>query len=117
MTAVAPEDRNAQMWNTLEPFAQLFRAMLPRAANFAVFNAAGQLCWSSDATLGPDLITRVAAKLPVARDPASGDGVVEMLGEQPAYLFWLRRDDSTLLAVVAVLTRPAANDAESRAFS
>ncbi len=101
----------------LEPFAQLFRAMLPRAANFAVFNASGYLRWCSDATLGPDLISRVAAQLPAARDPASGDGVVEMLGGQPAYLFWLRRDDNSLLAVVAVLTRPAANETESRSFS
>ncbi len=101
----------------LEPFAQLFRAMLPRAANFAVFNASGYLRWCSDATLGPDLVTRVAARLSVARDPASGDGALELLGEQPAYLFWLRRDDNTLLAVVAVLTRPAANETEAPAFS
>ncbi len=67
--------------------------------------------------LGPDLISRVAAQLPAARDPASGDGVVEMLGGQPAYLFWLRRDDNSLLAVVAVLTRPAASETESRSFS
>ncbi len=40
-----------------------------------------------------------------------------MLGEQPAYLFWIRADDSSLLAVVAVLTRPAPNESEPRSFS
>ncbi len=37
-----------------------------------------------------------------------------MLGDQPAYLFWIRGDDRALLAVVAVLTRYAPNETEPR---
>ena len=117
MTGPELKDGSKEVWDTLEPFAQLFRAMLPRLANIAVFNADGQMRWSSDATIGPDLISRIDARLPTARDPASGEGTLEMLGEQPAYLFWIRADDSSLMAVVAVLTRPAPHESEARAFS
>ncbi len=55
--------------------------------------------------------------LPVARDAASGEGTLEMLGDQPAYLFWIRSDGGTLLAVVAVLTRYAPNETEPRGFA
>src|SRR5258708_4431292 len=106
MTAPVSKEASNDVWASLEPFAQLFRAMMPRAANIAVFNAAGKMRWSNDATIGPDLGSRVDAMLPVARDPASGDGTLEMLGGQPSYLFWIRGDDRTLLAVVAVSTRP-----------
>ncbi len=106
-----------EVWDSLEPFSQLFRAMMPRAATIAVFNAAGRMRWSSDATIGPDLSSRVDAMLPVARNPTSGEGALEMLGGQPAYLFWIRGDNRSLLAVVAVLTRAAPNDGEPRAFS
>jgi diguanylate cyclase (GGDEF)-like protein len=117
MTGPLFNDGSTTVWESLEPFAQLFRAMLPRAANIAVFNAAGKMRWSSDATIGPDLSSRVDAMLPVARDPASGEGTLQMLGEQPAYLFWIRDDSRAPLAVVAVLTRPAPNETEPRAFS
>ena len=117
MTAPVSKEASNDVWASLEPFAQLFRAMMPRAANIAVFNAAGKMRWSNDATIGPDLGSRVDAMLPVARDPASGDGTLEMLGGQPSYLFWIRGDDRTLLAVVAVSTRPAPNESEPRGFS
>ena len=85
-----------EAWDSLEPFSQLFRAMMPRAANIAVFDAAGRMRWSSDATIGPDLSGRVDAVLQAARNPASGEGALEMLGGQPAYLFWIRGDDKAL---------------------
>ncbi len=117
MTGPENQEGTKAAWDSLEPFAQLFRAMLPRAANFAVFSSSGRMRWSSDATIGPDLSSRVDAMLPVARNPASGEGTLEMLGGQPSYLFWIRGDDKTLLAVVAVLTRPAPNEADVRPFS
>ncbi|HEY6457935.1 MAG TPA: bifunctional diguanylate cyclase/phosphodiesterase [Steroidobacteraceae bacterium] len=91
--------------------------MMPRAATIAVYNAAGRMRWSNDSTMGPDLTSRVDAMLPVAHDRSSGDGTLELLGEQPAYLFWIRADSGALLAVVAVLTRPAPNETEPRGFS
>ena len=112
-----PLNDGTNAWDSLEPFAQLFRAMMPRAASIAVFNASGQMRWSNDATVGPDLTGRVEALLAVARDAASGEGTLEMLGEQPAYLFWVRSDRGTLLAVVAVLTRYAPNETEPRGFA
>jgi diguanylate cyclase (GGDEF)-like protein len=117
MTDQALKAGNKDAWESLEPFAQLFRAMMPRAATIAVFNAAGRMRWSNDATVGPDLIGRVEAMLHVARDPTSGEGTLEMLGDQPAYLFWIRGDDGPLLAVVAVLTRYAPNETEPRGFT
>ncbi|MEJ0005068.1 MAG: hypothetical protein WDM77_01390 [Steroidobacteraceae bacterium] len=74
-----------EVWESLEPFSQLFRALMPRAANIAVFDAAGRMRWSSDATIGPDLSSRVDAMLPVARNPASGDGTLVIAG-RPAFL-------------------------------
>ena len=84
MTDPALKANNKDAWESLEPFAQLFRAMMPRAATIAVFNAAGRMRWSNDATVGPDLIGRVEAMLHVARDPTSGEGTLEMLSDQPA---------------------------------
>ena len=107
----------ANVWGFLDSFAQLFRALLPRAANVAVFSPAGRLRWSADATLGPDLVTRVDAMLPVARDAAAGEGTLEIIGGQPAYLFWIRNDDRNLLAVVAVLLRAGPNESEPRPFN
>jgi hypothetical protein len=117
MTDPALKANTKDAWESLEPFAQLFRAMMPRAATIAVFNAAGRMRWSNDATVGPDLIGRVEAMLHVARDPTSGEGTLEMLSDQPAYLFWIRGDDGSLLAVVAVLTRYAPNETEPRGFT
>jgi diguanylate cyclase (GGDEF)-like protein len=118
MTVTVPSAGKEEVWDTLGCFAQLFRALLPRATNVVVFNAEGQIRWSSDPTVGPDLSRRVATVLPAAQDPAiGGDGTLEMLGEQPTYLFWIRGDDGALLAIVAVLTRAAASAAETPAFS
>jgi diguanylate cyclase (GGDEF)-like protein len=117
MTGPVSKDGSNEGWGWLEPFAQLFRAMMPRAATIAVYNAAGRMRWSNDSTMGPDLTSRVDAMLPVAHDRSSGDGVLELLGEQPAYLFWIRADDGALLAVVSVLTRPAPHESEPRGFS
>ena len=114
MTGTAFKD-GSDVWGFLETYAQLFRAMMPRAANIAVFNAAGHMRWSHDATIGPDLTSRVEAMLPVARDQTAGEGTLELLGEQPAHcLFWIRSDEGTLLAVVAVLT-PAGEQRERTA--
>src|SRR5580658_4927561 len=118
MTVTVPSAGKEEVWDTLGCFAQLFRALLPRATNVVVFNAAGQIRWSSDPTVGPDLSRHVAAVLPAAQDPTiGGDGALEMLGEQPTYLFWIRADDGALLAIVAVLTRPGSTEAEKPAFS
>jgi len=117
MTRPASKDASNEGWGWLEPFSQLFRAMMPRAATIAVYNAAGRMRWSNDSTMGPDLTSRVDAMLPVAHDRSSGEGTLELLGEQPAYLFWIRADDGALLAVVAVLTRPAPQENQPRGFS
>ena len=117
MTGPVSKDPNNEGWAWLEPFSQLFRAMMPRAATIAVYNPAGRMRWSNDSTMGPDLTSRVDAMLPVAHNRSSGDGLLELLGEQPVYLFWIRADSGALLAVVAVLTRPAPNETEPRGFA
>ncbi len=110
MTGSENQGATANAWDSLEPFAQLFRSMMPRAANIAVFSNAGALRWASEGTIGPDLAARVDAVLPTASNADSGDGALDLLGGQPAYLFWIRGDDRGLLAIVAVLTRPAPNE-------
>jgi len=115
MAGTAIIEGSNNVWEFLDSYSQLFRAMLPRAANVAVFNAAGRLRWSSDSTMGPDLASRVDAMLPTARD-LSSDGTLEVIGGQPVYLFWIRAEDRSLLAVVAVLMRIAPNESEARPF-
>jgi hypothetical protein len=72
MTRPASKDASNEGWGWLEPFSQLFRAMMPRAATIAVYNAAGRMRWSNDSTMGPDLTSRVDAMLPVAHDREIG---------------------------------------------
>jgi len=59
MTVPAPDLASLQRWTSLEPYAQLFRALLPRATGVAVFDAKGELRWSSESAMGSDVQTAV----------------------------------------------------------
>jgi hypothetical protein len=45
--------------NSMEPYAQLVRSLLPRAASVSLFDSAGKLLWSSAANTNPDLFALV----------------------------------------------------------
>jgi diguanylate cyclase (GGDEF)-like protein len=120
MSKPAQERRTAASWSSLEPYAQLLRALLPRLTDLAVFNARGELHWAGAMAVGPDLSQAVVASLETAASTPDSQGEVHTAAGEPAYLFWLRRDDSPAepkpFALVAITCRNSA-DGEQRGFS
>ena len=106
---------------SLEPYAQLLRALLPRMNSVSVFNALGELHWSTEMAVEPALTAALRETIKNAEADPVGHGEQRMAGSEPTYLFWLRRDDgaepSTPFAVVAICFKPGNADADLRAFS
>src|ERR1700733_13902758 len=106
---------------SLEPYAQLLRALLPRMNSLSVFNALGELHWSTEISVEPALAALLPATIRKAEAEPAVNGEQCMAGSEPTYLFWLRRDDgapvSTPFAVVAICFKPGNGDADLRAFS
>lgn len=103
-------------WSQLEPYAQLLRALVPRAAGLELYDASGELRWSSGAETAFDLSPLIAGSLRRALEqPAEAGERVPLGGDVPAYLFWLRDDEGSLLALLAVLWREP--EAEPRTFT
>jgi diguanylate cyclase (GGDEF)-like protein len=89
------------------PFVRLLRSLLPRASCVALFGGDGELMWSTDPTLGPDLLNAVDEAFLGARAGSSGPGQLRTLaGNTPVYLCPLRGDAAQLLAVTAIVCRP-----------
>jgi diguanylate cyclase (GGDEF)-like protein len=109
----------ADPWDSFEPYVQLIRSLLPRAASVAIFDTKGELRWSSETTTGPDLINLVDDALSAARTAPDSAGQLRVLeGNMPVYLCWLRDDAAHLLAVLAVVCRPTGDqDVDARSFS
>src|SRR5262249_35831832 len=77
-------------WDSFEPYVQLIRSLLPRAASVALFDTNGDLRWSSETTTGPDLLNVVDDALTTARTvPDSAGQLRALAGNQPVYLCWL----------------------------
>ncbi|GAC1692566.1 MAG: hypothetical protein PVS2B3_01420 [Steroidobacteraceae bacterium] len=90
-----------------DPYVRLLRSLLPRAACIALFDRGGELMWSTDQTLGPDLLSAVDDALLGARADTTGPGQLRTLeGNTPVYLCPLRGDAAQLLAVIAIVCRP-----------
>jgi hypothetical protein len=90
-----------------DPYVRLLRSLLPRASCVALFGAGGELLWSTEQTLGPDLLNAVDDALLGARAGTSGTGQLRTLeGNTPVYLCPVRGDAGQLLAVTAVVCRP-----------
>jgi diguanylate cyclase (GGDEF)-like protein len=107
-------------WDSFEPYVQLIRSLLPRASSVAIFDAMGELRWTSETTTGPDLVHLIEDVLPHARAERTGAGDLRMLaGNIPVYVCWLRDDAGDLIAIVAVVCRSngSADTPESRGFS
>jgi diguanylate cyclase (GGDEF)-like protein len=105
---------------SLEPYAQLLRALLPRMNSLSVFNALGELHWSTEMSVEPALMTLLRETIKKAQTDPAGSGEQCMAGSEPTYLFWLRRDDAeppTPFAIVAICFKPGNADADLRAFS
>ena len=96
-----------------DPYVRLVRSLLPRASCVALFGAGGELMWSTDPTLGPDLLNAVDDALLGARAGTTGTGQLRTLeGNTPVYLCPLRGDAAQLLAVVAIVCR--SHDAQDK---
>lgn len=118
---------SAAAGSSLEPYAQLLRALLPRMRSLGVFNARGELHWCSEMMVGPELTAGIAETLRAASSDPSAAGEQRMAGTEPTYIFWLRRDDEALdvppFALIAISFRhsnangAAQGEAEVRTFS
>src|SRR5690606_19783458 len=98
----------------------LVRSLMPRAISVTVFNAAGEMRWTSETTTGPDLGNLLGGVLPAARQSDRSVGELRMLdGGLPVYFCWLRDDLDALIAIVAVVCRPGSTEAAepTRSFS
>jgi diguanylate cyclase (GGDEF)-like protein len=96
-----------------DPYVRLVRSLLPRTGSIAMFGPSGELMWSTDTMTGPDLMNIVDDALLSAAANPGGAGQLRLLaGNLPVYLCALRDDTQQLLALLAVLSRPA--DAQDR---
>jgi diguanylate cyclase (GGDEF)-like protein len=98
-------------WGSFEPYAQLIRSLLPRAISVTVFDAAGEMRWTSETTTGPDLANLIVDVLPNARTQRESAGELRLVGGSlPVYFCWLRNERHVLVAIVAVACRPNSNN-------
>jgi diguanylate cyclase (GGDEF)-like protein len=106
---------------SMEPYAQLVRSLLPRAAALCLFDHTGKLLWSSVANTNPELFALVLQAiegLDMVADKAAAVGQHSALPDDaPAYLFWLRDERGSLAAVAAVVCTRPAGDANLLPFS
>jgi diguanylate cyclase (GGDEF)-like protein len=104
--------------NSMEPYAQLVRSLLPRAASVSLFDSTGKLLWSSAASTNPDLFALVLQA--ITQIEVDRDGVGQhcaLADDGPAYLFWLRDASGTVAAIVAVVCNRLKVDADVLPFS
>ncbi|HVC30844.1 MAG TPA: GGDEF domain-containing protein, partial [Steroidobacteraceae bacterium] len=105
-------------WGGFEPYAQLCRALLPRAQGIAIFDARGALRWFSDAAAAAELQPIITAALADAGSASQSAGDLHMLpGAMPAYVCRIRDDAQRLLAIMAVICAPGEQGIEVRGFS
>ncbi len=60
--------------HALEPYAQLVRSLLPRSNAINIFDALGDLVWSSVNSAGPDMFRLVAEAISVAEADSDSAG-------------------------------------------
>jgi diguanylate cyclase (GGDEF)-like protein len=114
MKPARPNEGQANPWESLDPYAQLIRSLLPRATNVAVFDRDGKLRWSMHPVDGPDLLELVDDTLYAARTDTTSAGQMRLLGgDVPLHVFWLRDDANRLIALVAIPFRRTVAGARS----
>src|SRR5690606_24327095 len=97
------------------PHGQLVAALLPRASGLTIFHPDGELCWTCDEALAPqlpELVQRAAALAALNEDPGER---LQLRPDEPVYLFWLRGADRRPAAVLCIRWRVAESD--PRTFS
>jgi diguanylate cyclase (GGDEF)-like protein len=108
---------------SMEPYAQLVRSLLPRAASVNLFDNAGKLLWSSATSANPDLfavVLQALGDIEAQVKAGGGEGVGQhcaLPDDGPAYLFWLRDASGSVAAIAAVVCNRPAAETEVLPFS
>jgi diguanylate cyclase (GGDEF)-like protein len=104
--------------NSMEPYAQLVRSLLPRTTSVSLFDHSGKLLWGGAAGTTQDLFAVVLEAISHLGGERDGVGQHCALPDDgPAYLFWLRDATGGLAAVVAVVCNRARADGDVLPFS
>ncbi|HEY7888163.1 MAG TPA: bifunctional diguanylate cyclase/phosphodiesterase [Steroidobacteraceae bacterium] len=107
----------AEPWKGFETYAQLCRALLPRAHVISIFDARGVLRWSTDSATAADITPIVAGALATADSAFESAGACHMLsGNKPVYVCWIRDNSRHLLALAAIACPPAGEREEPQSF-
>jgi diguanylate cyclase (GGDEF)-like protein len=99
----------------LEPYGQLLRMLVPRAAGIGFYDAHGHPLWVSPDYDGPDpqpVVDEAIAEAPAATTPVI-DGFSRDFAGAPTYAFRIRDDCGRVIAVATLMTR----DKENRPYS
>ncbi|HEX9138702.1 MAG TPA: GGDEF domain-containing protein [Steroidobacteraceae bacterium] len=109
-----PRGADKSGWESLEPYVQLLRVLLPRMTGCSVFNAHGEMCWSSEMALDAEMRKLIDESLKLSETDLENAGqLVETNVDEPVYVFWLRdtAPDAAArpYAVVALRCRPVQN--------
>ena len=102
-----------------DPYVRLTRSLLPRASCVAMFGPSGELLWSTDPVVGPDLTNIVDdALLSAGANPDSAGQTRLLVGNHPVYLCALRDEAQQLLALVAIVCKASeGHDKRNHDFS
>ncbi|HWL63334.1 MAG TPA: bifunctional diguanylate cyclase/phosphodiesterase [Steroidobacteraceae bacterium] len=92
------------------PYAQLVAALLPRAAGLTIFDATGELRWTSEEAVPPQLRQVIAQSAPLAALNEEAGERVQLRSHEPVYLFWLRDRRGQPTTVLSVRWRMAESD-------
>ena len=104
--------------NSMEPYAQLVRSLLPRAASVSLFDNTGKLLWTSAQRPTPTCSRWSRGHRAASRHDRDGVGQHCALPDDgPAYLFWLRDAQCNVAAVVAVVCNRRPGEADPLPFS
>jgi diguanylate cyclase (GGDEF)-like protein len=106
---------------SLDPYAQLIRALLPRTSGMSVFNERAELIWSSETLIDATMRELVAESLRTASIDSDSSGQLRAIeGAEPLYVFWLRRDAGAragAIFAVILIRYQLGTAAEPRSFS
>ncbi len=109
------EKTKTTLGQSLEPYGQLIRMLMPRALSVDVFDADGAPRWSSGTANTMNLPALVAEALQGAG--GTEEGLFRKLEDgTPVYLFRLCDESSALLSVVAVTARADSQDVRPWSF-
>lgn len=107
---------SADLQQDFSPYAQLVAALLPRAAGLSIFAPDGELRWTSDETISPQLPALIAQSAALAVVKQEAGERAQLGADEPVYLFWLRGEDRAPVAVLCIRWRSTENDPRTFAY-